>query len=156
MTQSDIPQDDILEAARRLTDGRMEAVRQVVNTIATIKEAEAAMAVVVRAEQVKVDAARVASAKAYEAALRAGWSEVELRKVGIPAPGKKLPAAKRGRRRKAAPEQPEKPWTGSGLAELGSAKLPLDDGGGEPPAGAGEPAGSFTYGEEREPVGAGA
>lgn len=85
MTQSN-PREGILEAARKLQEDKLTAVGRLVDTRARIDTIEAQLA----------DAQRE-DANAYKLALDAGWSEAELKAVGVDAPARPLP----GRPRKA-------------------------------------------------------
>lgn len=87
MTTHDTP-NPILEAARKLQEQRLLAVQRLVDTRARIDTAQAQL----------VDAQREDS-NAYQKALKEGWSEAELRQVGITPPARKAPGRPRGRAR---------------------------------------------------------
>ena len=75
----------------------MAAIEKIVGefgTQAAIRQAEEDLAAAIAAARVAVDEARARDAKAYADALKAGWSEAELRDVGIRRPGA-APARKR-------------------------------------------------------------
>lgn len=76
------------DAARRVLDSRIGAVRELAKARAEVGHAQAALA-----------AAEQADAIAYSAALRAGWTDAELRQVGLSAPD----AAHRGASASSAP-----------------------------------------------------
>lgn len=132
MTEHDIPQDDILEAARRLTDGRMNAVRALVDSIKSTSDVEAELAAKVAEAQATLNEAqarhRAAFAKVYNDAVKAGWTEGELRKVGIVGPGKKPRKAPRprGRARSEAERAPASHLVRTGIEREARASIELD------------------------------
>lgn len=112
MARHTTPQD-ILAAARKRNEGRLAAIEKIVGefgTQAAIRQAEEDLEAAIAAARVAVDEARARDAKAYAAALRAGWSEAELRDVGIRRPGA-APARKRASSSR-PPAQPGKPAGG--------------------------------------------
>lgn len=70
----------ILEAARQLQEAKLAAVQKLAETRARIGEID-----VQRTEAVRADAV------AYQQAIRGGWTEAELRQVGITPPERKAP-----------------------------------------------------------------
>lgn len=81
-------------AARELLDGRIAAVRE----LATTRQREID-------QQAALEDAQRAHAAAYQAALRAGWTTDELRRLDFPAPSRKAPGRPR-RARRASPPVP--------------------------------------------------
>ena len=77
MTTDSLDTDRIEAAARALLDGKVAAVRTLAHARQAREDARAALA----------DAERV-DAAAYAAALRAGWTTDELKRVGLDAPTK--------------------------------------------------------------------
>ncbi|BDZ44023.1 hypothetical protein GCM10025865_33650 (plasmid) [Paraoerskovia sediminicola] len=106
--------EEAVERARRAQDQRVEAVRTLalgrqeladVRTDAARQIAEAERAA---AEQIK--AAERADVKAFNAALSAGWSVDELKKIGYAEPDKKARARRRqAARTRATDEAPTQP-----------------------------------------------
>lgn len=92
MTQAQPSGQDILAAARRLQEDKLAAVEAVAGTRARIAEIRAKF----EAQLVEVERE---DAVAYQAALKAGWAEDELRKVGIAAPARQAPGRPRKGRR---------------------------------------------------------
>lgn len=90
MAKDKTPTQDVLAAARKLQEGKLLAVGRVVETRANIARIERELA-----EAQKEDGV------AYAEAAKAGWSESELRSIGIPAPAVRVPGRPRsnGRRR---------------------------------------------------------
>ncbi|MFY0407922.1 hypothetical protein [Solicola sp. PLA-1-18] len=74
---TDLDLQTIENAAKELLDTRVDAVR-------TLARARADVAA--QAEQLRT--AEAADKAAYDAAIKAGWTPDELRKVGLAAPGK--------------------------------------------------------------------
>ena len=71
-------------AARDLLDQRMTAVRALVHARQQVTDARAAL-----------DAAERGDAAAYAAATRAGWTDGDLQRVGLPAPSRRPPGRPR-------------------------------------------------------------
>lgn len=90
MTQTEVTPNPILEAARKLQEAKLVAVQGVVDTRSRID-------VVVN----QLTEAQREDAVAYQKALRAGWTEDELRRVGIAPPAKKAPGRPRSAERPA-------------------------------------------------------
>lgn len=65
------------QAAQALVDGRMASIRALVAARAEVE-----------AQREKLAAAETEDARLYRAALRDGWTEAELRKVGLAKPAK--------------------------------------------------------------------
>ena len=79
--------DGVEAAARALLDDRMTAVRALADTRAGLT----------RAREAVVDAER-ADAAAYAAAQRAGWTDTELKRLGLEAPARRSPGRPRSPR----------------------------------------------------------
>ena len=95
--------EEAIERARRLQDDRLNAVREVAETRQTLVDVRTETARELADVQARI-AERVSDAerddvRAYNAALAAGWSADELRKIGFTEPDKKA----RARRRQASP-----------------------------------------------------
>lgn len=95
MTRTTSPQD-VLERVRQLNEGRMTAVTSLIAARQSVAAAEAAKAEAVAALQRDIDAAEAGAGAAYDDAVKAGWTDAELRAVGLPALAK--PRAKRTRK----------------------------------------------------------
>lgn len=112
MTRTPSPQD-ALERLRRLNEDRMASAQTLIEARQAVAETEAAKAAAAAEAQRIVDKAEAVAAEAYAVALKAGWSDSELRGVGLPAPVK--PRAKRtrvkakGSDQSAAPAAPAAP-----------------------------------------------
>ncbi len=91
--------DDAVDRARRLLDPRLETIKELATTRAACNDARAA-----------AEKAETADARAYAAAIKAGWTEADLRSVGFDAPRKRLPGRPSGTR--SSRQSP--PDTGSG------------------------------------------
>lgn len=85
---ADLGADEAVERARQLLDPRFGSIR-------TLADRRAALADARRV----IDEAEVADAQAYAEALRAGWSETDLKAVGFDAPERRLPGRPRRNRR---------------------------------------------------------
>lgn len=94
-----------LDAARGLLESRLDAIRQ---ALTAYTEHE-------RAQEAAKDA-ETAAVKAYRAALATGWSEQELKKIGLDAPGK----VQRVRRRRSTAQHPDQPADPAPGATTGS------------------------------------
>ena len=90
MTQHDTTGQGILAAARQLQEQKIAAVGQLAESRAKIARIEAELA-----------EARREDAVAYQAAVRGGWTEAELKAVGIGAPAVRAPGRPRGSGRRA-------------------------------------------------------
>jgi len=88
MTQHDTPGQDILAAARKLQEDKLVAIQRLADTRARIATIQAQM----------TDAERE-DANAYQAAVRGGWTEAELKAVGIAPPARQAPGRPRGKGR---------------------------------------------------------
>lgn len=100
--------EEAIERARRLQDDRLNAVRGVAEARQRLVDVHDETARELAEMQARI-AERVAAAerddvRAYNAALAAGWSGDELRKIGLPEPEKKARAKRRTTRRPAAPK----------------------------------------------------
>ena len=80
--------DEAVERARQLLDPRFGAIRSLADRRAALAEARRV-----------IDEAEVADAQAYAEALRAGWSEADLKAVGFDAPERRLPGRPRRNRK---------------------------------------------------------
>ena len=83
----DVDPDEALDRARRLLDPRLEPIRQLAAARAARNEARKV-----------AEKAETTDARAYAAAVKAGWTEAELRSVGFDAPSKRLPGRPAGGR----------------------------------------------------------
>lgn len=86
---------DQLDTARGLLESRLDAIRQALTARTEHEHAQAA-----------VKEAETADIKAYRGALSAGWSEQELKKIGLPAP-EKVSRVQRRRRHTASSTEPQ-------------------------------------------------
>ncbi|WP_407792053.1 hypothetical protein ACR5MH_0010 (plasmid) [Streptomyces sp. L7] len=91
--------EEAIERARRLQDDRLNAVRGVAEARQRLVDVHDETARELAELQARI-AERVAAAerddvRAYNAALAAGWSGDELRKIGLPEPEKKARAKRR-------------------------------------------------------------
>lgn len=77
--------------ARALLDTRIDAIRDLAATRAELATAREA-----------VERAETTDTRAYTAALKAGWTEAELKTVGFDVPTRRAPGRPRGARLKAA------------------------------------------------------
>lgn len=84
--------DEAVRRAQRVQDERIEAVRALAQARERVSAAQDS-----RAEQIaqltakldqELDELHRRDARAYDAALKAGWSATELRRIGLPAPAK--------------------------------------------------------------------
>jgi len=91
MAKSPSPEQAV-EAARRLQDDRLGAVRSLAEAQQRIEDVqeqtEAAIAQAQRSAAEQRAAASRTLTQTYQAALKAGWSAAELRSIGYPDPGK--------------------------------------------------------------------
>jgi hypothetical protein len=85
---TDLGPDEAVERARQLLDPRFGSIRQLADRRAALTEARRV-----------IDEAEVADAQAYAEALRAGWSEADLKAVGFDAPERRLPGRPRRNRK---------------------------------------------------------
>jgi len=95
--------DEAIARARALQDDRLNAIRAVATARQTVADVREATAAELAELQARI-AQRVADAeredvRAYNAALSAGWTGDELRKIGFAEPDKKARVAKRTARR---------------------------------------------------------
>ena len=95
--------EEAVERARRAQSQRLEAVREVATKrqeLADLHEETARLMAELQARQAeRVHAAELADVRAYNAALSAGWSLEELKKIGLGEPEKKTRARRRSARR---------------------------------------------------------
>lgn len=98
MSDANQTPDSAADAARRLLEAqvneRVEAVREVVSAANDVEDAER-----------MAQEARQRHSRAWDAALRAGWSEKDLRQTGAKQPGATAPK-RRTRRATAAASSP--------------------------------------------------
>lgn len=95
--------DEAIARARALQDDRLNAIRAVATARQAVADVREATAAELAELQARI-AQRVADAeredvRAYNAALAAGWTGDELRKIGFGEPDKKARVAKRAARR---------------------------------------------------------
>jgi hypothetical protein len=97
MSDATVTPEDAAAAARRLLEAglntRVDAVRELAEAA---NEAEA--------KEREAGEARDRHSRAWDAAIKAGWSDKDLRQTGARAPG--MPAPKRRQRRTTAPAEP--------------------------------------------------
>ncbi|MET2012983.1 hypothetical protein ABXJ56_15675 [Microbacterium chocolatum] len=95
--------EEAVERAQRAMDHRLASVRELAmsrQNVANVRAASAArLAQVEREEREKVDAAERDDVRAYSAAIDAGWTSAELRKIGFAEAGKKRTPRQRPARR---------------------------------------------------------
>ena len=84
----DLGPDEAVERARQLLDPRFGSIRSLADRRAALADARRV-----------IDEAEVADAQAYAEALRAGWSEADLKAVGFDAPERRLPGRPRRNRK---------------------------------------------------------
>lgn len=100
--------DEAIERARRIQDERLNTVRSVAEarqTLTDVKEsAERELAELQARIADRIAEAEREDVRAYNAALSAGWSVDELKRIGLAEPVKKS----RARSRKASPPAPRK------------------------------------------------
>lgn len=105
--------EEAIERARRLQDDRLNAVRVVAEAQQSLTDVRDETARELADLQARI-AERIAQAeredvRAYSAALGAGWSAEELRKIGFTEPDKKARARRRTSRKPAASPAPDAP-----------------------------------------------
>ncbi len=98
--------EEAIDRAKRVLDARIETIRKAVEArqhVADVREEtdRERAALEARIAQRVGDAER-ADVKAYNAAMSAGWSADELRKIGLPEPDKKARTRRRAARKPAA------------------------------------------------------
>lgn len=102
--------EEAVERAQRAMDNRLTSVRELAHSrqnVANVRtESAARLAEVEREEREKVDAAERDAARAYSAALDAGWTPAELRKIGFAETGKKRAPRQRAARKPATGSAP--------------------------------------------------
>lgn len=113
--------EEAIDRARRVLDDRIDTIRQAVEARQHVTDVRdetdhERAELEARISQQVGDAER-ADVKAYNAAVSAGWSADELRKIGLPEPEKKARARRRTSRRSAPARAPQS--TGSAPAERG-------------------------------------
>lgn len=125
--------DEALERARRAQEKRIEAIRAVAQArqrLADVRE-QTARELAELQEQIaqRIRQAEQEDVRAYNAAVTAGWTPAELKKLGFPEPEKKRRARRRSTRRTApspaakdapAPEPVTEPAPPSGTSALDS------------------------------------
>jgi len=85
---AELAADEAVERARQLLDPRFGSIRSLADRRAALADARRL-----------IDEAEVADAQAYAEALRAGWSEADLKAVGFDAPERRLPGRPRRNRK---------------------------------------------------------
>ncbi len=100
--------EEAVERAQRAMDNRLTSVRELAQSrqnVANVRaESAARLAEVEREEREKVDAAERDDARAYSAAIDAGWTPAELRKIGFAEAGKKRAPRQRNARKSSSGE----------------------------------------------------
>lgn len=98
--------EDALARAQQLVGNRMDSIKALADTRASVDLAHAnraeRIAEVERETAEAISEADRADQRAYQAALRAGWSADELKKIGFEEAGKKGTQRKRAARKPAA------------------------------------------------------
>ena len=98
--------EEAVERARRAQEGRIDAIRGLAEarqaTADAAEDAARKLADVKRETDALIAEAERADVRAYNAAMAAGWSADELRKVGFDEPEKKKRVARRSRVPKAS------------------------------------------------------
>ena len=102
--------EEAIERARRLQDDRLTAVRTVAEARQSLSDVRDETARELADLQARI-AERIATAeredvRAYSAALSAGWSADELRKIGFSEPDKKARTRRRSTRKPASSSAP--------------------------------------------------
>lgn len=92
--------EEAVEKARRATDDRIESVKVLAESRQQLSDARE------QAERLVRDAEN-ADVKAYNAALSAGWTEQELKKIGLSEPDKKRRTKRRSTARTASTKTTE-------------------------------------------------
>lgn len=94
--------DEVVERARRANDERIESVRALAHSRQAVADAAAEgserVAAVQREVAESIAAAEARDVAAFDAALSAGWTAPELRKLGLNEPAKKARVARTRRR----------------------------------------------------------
>lgn len=105
--------EEAVERAKRAQEDRIVAIRQLAEArqgVADVREETARELADLQASVAqRVGDAEREDVKAYNAALSAGWSSDELRKIGFTEPDKKVRAKRRAARKPAAPAAPAAP-----------------------------------------------
>lgn len=100
--------EEAVERAQRAMDNRLTSVRELARSrqeVANVRaESAARLAEFEREEREKVDAAERDDARAYSAAIDAGWTPAELRKIGFAEAGKKRAPRQRNARKSSSSE----------------------------------------------------
>ncbi|MBD5788386.1 hypothetical protein IF650_19680 [Cellulosimicrobium terreum] len=95
--------DEAIERAKQAQEARIGAIRTVAEARQSVtdvrKETDRELAELQRKISERVAAAEREDLRAYNAALSAGWTVEELRKIGFPEPDKKLRTRRRAARR---------------------------------------------------------
>ena len=93
--------EEAVERAQRAHEDRIQSVRTLAIMRARLNDsASAAAALIAEAQQKAADltsSAEIADVQAYDAAIRAGWTDAELKKIGFDQPEKKKRVARRRR-----------------------------------------------------------
>lgn len=97
--------EEAIDRAKRVLDDRIDTIRQAVEArqhVADVREETDRERAELEARIAqRVGDAERADVKAYNAAVRAGWSPDELRKIGLPEPDKKARTRRRAARKPA-------------------------------------------------------
>lgn len=118
--------EEVVRRAQLAHDARIESVRALAVARQSVSDAADAgverLAAVQREVSEAVDAAELDDAKAYAAALGAGWTADELRRIGLAEPAKKKRVAQRRRTTAqratgTAPQTPEPSAQDQGTAD---------------------------------------
>lgn len=98
--------DEAIDRAKRVLDDRIDSIRTAVEArqnLADVRtETDQQRAQLEAQISQRVGDAERADVKAYNAAVSAGWSADELRKIGLPEPDKKARTRRRAARKPAA------------------------------------------------------
>lgn len=102
--------EEAVERAQSAMENRLASVRELAQSrqnVATVRaESAARLAEVEREEREKIDAAERDDARAYSAAIDAGWTPAELRKIGFAEAGKKRAPRQRTARKSSSSDAP--------------------------------------------------
>ena len=113
MAANTVNVEEVVERARRVQEDRITAIRalaQARQSVADVREDTARELADLQASVAqRVGDAEREDVKAYNAALSAGWSSDELRKIGFAEPDKKVRAKRRAARKPAGSGAPAAP-----------------------------------------------
>ena len=109
--------EEALERAQRVQEDRIATIRNAVeaqqNVLDVRTDIDTRRAEFEKQATEDLKRAELADVRAYNAALAAGWTEAELKKIGLDEPEKKQRVRKRAAKKPAATTQPARPCTHS-------------------------------------------